>query len=283
MFEVVEGHKGGDPKRRLGATAFSVGVHVLLLAGLVWASRRDVGMLFFDPTPGDLVFPGELGGGGGGGGGSGGEELVSYVDLPPPPPAPTPTPQPVPVEDVLVPPVEEPPVPPPPTPTPPVATPTPAPPRPTPPAPQPAPTPNLGAGAGGGQGAGQGEGEGPGVGPGAGGGTGGGSGGGVGTGTGTGTGPGSGPGTGSGTVRPPRERFILIPPQRPRGVASQDVTLRLTVDERGRVRDVKILTSTGNGGYDRALRRQAMEWEFEPARDASGRAVAGDFDVVVTV
>lgn len=281
MFEVVGGRKGEDPKRRLGATAFSVGVHVLLLAAFVWASRRDVNRLFFDPTPGDLVFPGELGGGGGGGGGSGGDELVSYVDLPPPPaPAPTPAPEPVPVEDELIPPVEEPPVPPPPTPTPPPETPAPTP-RPAPPAPQPVPAPNPGAGAGGGQGAGQGSGEGPGTGPGAGGGSGGGSGGGVGTGTGTGTGPGSG--SGSGTVRPPRERFILIPPQRPRGVASQDVTLRLTVDERGRVRDVKLLTSTGNGGYDRSLRRQAMEWEFEPARDPSGRAVAGDFDVVVTV
>jgi TonB family protein len=66
-------------------------------------------------------------------------------------------------------------------------------------------------------------------------------------------------------------------------MASRDVVLNLTVDERGRVRDVELPVSTGNRGYDQQLRRSAMEWEFEPARDATGRAVAGKFPVTITI
>jgi hypothetical protein len=41
--------------------------------------------------------------------------------------------------------------------------------------------------------------------------------------------------------------------------------------------------STGNRGYDNDLIRRAREYEFEPARDATGRAVAAQFEVTLSV
>ncbi|HEU4556945.1 MAG TPA: energy transducer TonB [Longimicrobium sp.] len=248
------------------ATVVAVLVHAAIVALLVFSFRQTI-LLAGEGDRQDAVS-GRTGGGGGGGGGGG--EQVSYYEVPPPPPPP---PAPVPPEPTeLVPPV---PPPPPPAPTPPVEPPKPAPPAPAPPAPTqgPAAGPGTGPGAG------------PGVGPGAGGGTGGGSGGGTGPGTGTGTGPGTG-GQGGGTSRisPPVTDLLLIPPNRPRGMASRDVVLRLTVNERGDVTDVEVLTPTGNGNYDNQLKRTARDWKFNPARDlATNRAVAAKTDVTLTI
>jgi periplasmic protein TonB len=253
VFEHVEGIRRKNRRGALPAAGAAALVHVLLIVLLVWGVRERV-LLAIDPTGNgpDLGFPE---GGGGGGGGSGGEEVVSYVDLAP---APEPEPvevEPVPEEDVLIPP-EPTPVPEPPKPeTPAVQTPVQQPPTVT---PGPA-TQGQGAGNGGGQGAGQGPGEGPGTGPGSGGGSGGGDGGGIGSGQGPGT------GGGAGRIRPPATDLMLIPPDKPGGVASQEITVRLTVDERGRVRDARLVSSTGNRGYDERIRRWALTLLFRPA------------------
>ncbi len=197
-----------------------------------------------------------LQGGGGGGGGSAGQRLSDvtyYIDVAPlPSEAPEteapriPEIQPVAV-DVLDPPLIE------------------------------APPPvDLAAMLGGG---GIGEGEGPGTGSGTGPGSGSGAGGGDGSGTGPGSGSGEGPGSGSGgTVRPPEVIGLIWPPQPPGNVRDREVTVRVLVDANGRVTDVRLLASSGNGRYDRQLREQAMEWRFRPARDQSGRAIAYPYE-----
>ena len=120
-------------------------------------------------------------------------------------------------------------------------------------------------------GVGEGPGQGTGAGPGSGSGTGGGSGSGVGTGTGAGEGPGSGRG---GTIRPPEPIALLIPPMAPSNLRGREVRMRLQVSVTGRVTSVELLTSSGNARYDRELRRTAEGWQFRPARDPEGRAVA---------
>jgi TonB family protein len=68
-------------------------------------------------------------------------------------------------------------------------------------------------------------------------------------------------------------------------MASRDVTLRLSINERGDVIDVEILTPTGNRGYDEQLKRTARDWKFNPAREiATNRAVAiSDYRVTFTI
>lgn len=249
MFEHVNGGKRKNRRERLPAAGVSVVLHVLLIGALFFGVRA--GVLTAGEPWGDGIVFGEPAGGGGGGGGAGGEELVSYVEISPPEPEPEVEPEPE--EDVLVPPEPEPVV---------------EPPRPQPASSTPAPsaTPRAppagagtGAGTGGGAGAGEGPGEGPGVGPGSGGGTGGGTGGGIGS----GTGPGSGAGTSR--IRPPQTDLLLVPPDRPGAVPSQDVTVVLRVDTRGRVRSARLSQSTGNRGYDERIRRWAMDLVFRPA------------------
>jgi protein TonB len=253
VFEHVEGIRSRNRRGTLPAAGAAALVHVLLVALLAWGIREKV-LLAVEPS-GDGPALGFPEGGGGGGGGSGGQEVVSYVDLTPPPPQPEPVEvEPVPVEDELVPP-EPTPVPEPPKPeTPQVQVPD------RPPTVTPGPvTAGQGAGTGGGDGAGQGPGTGPGVGPGSGGGTGGGDGGGIGSGQGPGT------GGGPGRIRPPATDLMLIPPDKPGNVTSQEITVRLTVDDRGRVRDARLTSSTGNRGYDERLRRWALTLVFRPA------------------
>lgn len=252
MFEHVDGIRRKNRHGALPAAGVAALVHVLLIVLLVWGFRSKI-LVAGQPfgTGPTLNFPE---GGGGGGGGSGGEEVVSYVELAPAPEPETTEPV-VPEEDVLVPP-EPTPVPEPPKPEPAR---TDAPPQ-AQPAPNPAPaTAGQGAGNGGGAGAGQGPGEGPGTGPGSGGGSGGGTGGGIGSGV--------GPGTGGGPsrIRPPGTDVLLIPPDRPRGVASQTLVITLRVDVRGRVKDARLNVSTGNRGYDERVRRWAMDLVFRPA------------------
>jgi len=265
VFEVVGQRRKERPA--WWATAISVVVHAVLVLLLMFGFRQS--LLMAGEGDRDAGDPGKAGGGGGGGGGG---EQVSYYEVPrPPPPPPPPPTQPEP--DALVPPVVPPP---PPVPVPPVQ------PRPAPPAPAAAPTPVVVAA---GPGAGQGPAASPGVGPGSGGGTGGGSGGGNGPGTGTGTGPGNGTGGGGGSrVTLPTSDLMLIPPNRPRGMASRDVVLRLSISERGDVTEAEVLTPTGNRGYDEQLKRTARDWKFNPARDiASNRPVAVLYDVTFTL
>ncbi|HEX6040034.1 hypothetical protein [Longimicrobium sp.] len=271
MFQHVEGIRKPNRRGALSAAGVAALVHVLLIVLLAWGFRERV-LLAINPA-GDgpaLAFPE---GGGGGGGGAGGEEMVSYVEL-----APTPEPvvEPVPEEDVLVPPEPTPvPEPPKPQPTPQTQ----APPQERPPAVAPTPTAaGSGAGSGGGQGAGQGPGEGPGQGPGSGGGSGGGTGGGIGS----GVGPGNG--GGGSRIRPPATDVMLIPPDKPGGVTSQEITVRLTVDERGRVRDARLASSTGNRGYDERIRRWALSLVFRPAVNLdTNRPVEAQTEIKVDV
>ena len=132
---------------------------------------------------------------------------------------------------------------------------------------------------GGGEGTGEGPGTGSGEGPGSGSGTGGGDGSGTGTGTGSGEGPGSGAG---GRITPPDPQGMMLYPPPPRGVRGRGwITVRVSIDARGRVTDVRLIPSTGNSGYDRELRRRAEQWTFRPARDENGRAVPYDYDYAI--
>lgn len=253
MFEHVDGIRKKDRRGRLPAAAAAAVAHVCLIALLIWGVRSRV-LLAIEPagTGPAINFP--EGGGGGGGGNDG--EMVSYVEVAAPPPPPEPVVETVPEEDVLIPP-EPTPVPEPPK----QEAPRTETPQTRPPAATPAPA-NAGGqgGTGGGQGPGTGPGEGPGTGPGSGGGSGGGDGGGIGS--------GQGPGTGGGSrIRPPTTEVLPIPPDRPNGVASQEITIRVTVDVRGRVRDARLTGSTGNRGYDERVRRWALTLEFRPAVD----------------
>ena len=265
MFDHITRDRRQVGGRAMGAMAASVLVHLLIVAGLFWGLREG-GVLFADAPAGPGLFPDEAPGGGGGGGGG---EQVTYYDIPAPP-APAPTPVPVEEEEVLVPPEPVPPPPPVETPKQPDAVPTPQ--------PQPVvPTPGQGN-AGSGNGSGTGEGTGTGT------GTGSGSGSGSGSGDGSGTGSGQGPGRGgSGSISPPTWDFLIIPPQRPRGMASRDIEIRVRVDERGAVKEVQLNPATGNRGYDEALRRMARDWRFNPARDENNRPVEAWTPVTITI
>lgn len=270
MFEHVEGLRKRNLRGTLPAAGVAALVHVLMIVLLVWGFRSKV-LLAGEPS-GDgpaLAFP--EGGGGGGGGNDG--EMVSYVELTPAP-QPAVEVEPVPVEeDVLIPPE--------PTPVPP--TPQPEAPKTEAPREQPKapPTPTnvgTGGGTGGGTGQGEGPGEGTGVGPGSGSGTGGGSGSGIGSGTGPGT------GGGSSRIRVPQTDVLPIPPDRPRNVASQEITIRVTVDVQGRVRDARLVNSTGNRGYDERIRRWALSLLFRPAVNLdTNRPIEAQTDVKVYV
>jgi protein TonB len=267
VFEHVEGIRKKNRHGALPAAGAAAVLHVLLIALLVWGVRSRV-LMAGEPagTGPNMSFPEE-----GGGGGGGGQEVVSYVDVAAPAPEETVL-ETVPEEDELIPP-EPVPVPEPPkeeapkTETPQVAPPAPA-----------APNPGQGAGTGGGEGPGQGPGEGSGVGPGSGSGTGGGDGSGIGS--------GRGPGDGGGTsrFRAPQTDVLFIPPDRPRGVASQTLTIMLRVDVRGRVRDARVTPSTGNRSYDERVRRWALELVFRPAVNLdTNRPVEMDYPIQVDI
>ena len=124
----------------------------------------------------------------------------------------------------------------------------------------------------GGQGTGAGGGRGPGTGPGSGGGTGGGEGGGIGSGV--------GPGIGRGRLLSPVPDFVLLPPTpAPGAVRGKTIVVRLAIDASGAVREVELIPSTGDRGFDQALRRTALGWHFRPARDAANTAVPVTYDV----
>ena len=70
-----------------------------------------------------------------------------------------------------------------------------------------------------------------------------------------------------------------MPPTAPGQVKGKTVTMRLAIDATGAVREVELIPSSGDRGFDQALRRTAMGWHFRPARDAANRAVAVTYDV----
>ncbi|HEX8392734.1 MAG TPA: hypothetical protein VF665_10300, partial [Longimicrobium sp.] len=89
---------------------------------------------------------------------------------------------------------------------------------------------------------------------------------------------------GGSRIKPPETDLLLIPPDRPRGVASQDVAIRLLVDIRGRVRSARLVTSTGNRGYDDRVRRWASELVFRPAVNLdTSRPVEAETEITVSV
>lgn len=192
--------------------------------------------------------------GGGGGGGTGG---VEYVVLQPPPPPP-------PAEAVEVPLVV-------PTVVPPVASEPEI--RPEFPAAVPDSIPaaagagsaGTGGGSGGGTGTGQGPGQGSGVGPGSGG--------------------GSGGGTAGGGRRgsPPEQRLMIIPPlDQPKSLRGTTVEVTFHIDARGRVTALEVAPPIADRGYRRKFDEALREYEFKPARDPDGRAVAGIYIATVT-
>jgi TonB family protein len=77
---------------------------------------------------------------------------------------------------------------------------------------------------------------------------------------------------------------LLIPPDKPNGLASQEIVIRVTVDVRGRVRDARLANSTGNRGYDERVRRWALTLQFRPAVDTqTNRPVEATTEVKVYV
>ena len=252
-------HIGRAGRRRqfYRSTLGSLLVHAALIGLLVWRAGEDfAGLLVGNDVPGPGIGTGPTAGPAGGGGGG---ESVEYIEIAAPAPPPEIEPVVVPAEAEVLPPVTTPEVPE-------LSAPTPAPTEPAPPAAQ----------APGGVGPGEGGGVGAGVGPGALGGSGGGTGGGIGSAVGPGTGGGGG---GEGSIRPPVPMSVILPPTPPPRVRGRTVELRLSVDARGAVRQVEIVTPTGDRAFDNRLRRTALDWRFQPARDPENRPVAAQVPI----
>ncbi len=228
-----------------GSYVFSVVLHALLIAFVLWQQATG------DPSPAGAGLPGLAGGGGGGGG-----PKITYVALSPPPsaaasapvavPPPPPQPMPLPVQQVreisrvearvtLDVPTNVRPI-------------------------QLARTIGAGAGIGGGRGAGTG------------------SGGGIGSGAGTGMGSGVGPGNGGdgGAIFPPTVRYTFLPPlPRPNSVQGRTFLVRFAVDPDGRVSDVDVEPTIGDGDYRKKFVRTMFRFRFTPATLRDGTHVAG--------
>lgn len=108
---------------------------------------------------------------------------------------------------------------------------------------------------------------------------------GEGSGTGTGTGNGSGSGTGSGSgsgsglekpVVPPR-LLGKTNPRYPLGVRSRNITgttsVRMLVNEKGKVVSAGVASSSGNGELDASAVECVYKWKFSPAKNGQGNAV----------
>ncbi|MBX6363266.1 MAG: energy transducer TonB, partial [Gemmatimonadetes bacterium] len=95
-----------------------------------------------------------------------------------------------------------------------------------------------------------------------------------------GTGTGVGDGSGGGRILAPSPEFLLLPPTpAPSSLKGRTIVVRVAIDATGVVRQVELLPSTGDRGYDRSLRETALGWRFRPARDASNRPIAITYDV----
>jgi hypothetical protein len=230
---------------RPGGALASLLFHVAIILLLAYPATQFLKVR----DPGDNPYS-QSGGGGGGGGGS---DALAYISLPatrPPPP----------VEEPFVTPVETPQVP---------------------VAPEPAPVDTVdhstvaqvdsAAQAGDGlQGAPS---------PGSGGGTGGGNG----PGDGPGTGPGSGPGNGGsgGATAPQIKQFILTPPDPPRGLKGQTITVTFSVRADGRVDHVEFQPEIQNRDYANKFRESLLGFRFVPALSAAGVPIAGEYPISV--
>jgi TonB family protein len=78
---------------------------------------------------------------------------------------------------------------------------------------------------------------------------------------------------GTSGITPPTSKSMILPPTAPRSLHGEVVVL-LTVDAQGKVQAAEVTQSSGDRGYDSRVRKAAMEWTFNPARTASGQAVA---------
>lgn len=234
--------------------------HLLLLLLAIGPVGRHLLKTETDPGVGTGIGAGAAGGGGGGR-----EEEIAIVTLESPPAPATPATQAEPVPVV--------PPPPPPVPVLPQLDPPRIPPVHLAQAVTSVIAPAVSAGTpSSGQGTGLGPGRGPGTGPGSGGGSGGGEGGGIGS--------DRGPGTGRGRLLAPVPDFVLLPPTPTPGSArGKTIVVRLAIDIAGTVKEVELIPSTGDRGFDQALRKTALGWHFRPARDAANAAVPVTYDV----
>lgn len=236
------------PRRRsFGGLTVSVLLHALLILLIISPWFRNYHLFSAEGS--------DLPGTGGGGGTSG----AQYIALPALRPAATPPPA-VHVETPVVPPpVVTPTVIPPPTPAPDTI---------VQPQPQTSATDANGGAAGGAAG------------------TGGGAGGGNGGGQGLGTGGGAGPGTGGGERgRPPGLKGFPIPPMdgTPKALRGKELLVRCYVNMDGKVDRFETDPPITDGGFRARLADVIAGYKFTPARDSTGRAVAGVAVVTLTL
>lgn len=114
-----------------------------------------------------------------------------------------------------------------------------------------------------------------------------GSGGGQGSGRGTGVGSGDGPGTGGegGDILPPAVRFSALPPMenRPASLRGRSFRVLFTVDQEGRVLDVRTEPRIDDAGYRKKFLDAMRRYRFSPATRRDGTAVVGLATVTVTL
>ncbi len=72
---------------------------------------------------------------------------------------------------------------------------------------------------------------------------------------------------------------LPIPPPTPGSVHGKTIVVRLAIDATGKVHEVELIPSSGDRGFDQALRKTALGWHFRPARDAANAAVPVNYDV----
>lgn len=123
-------------------------------------------------------------------------------------------------------------------------------------------------------------------------GTGGGSGGGAGTGTGPGTGSGVGPGSGGGSGggagngrggSPPENKSLILPPiDPPKPLRGKEFEVTFNIDALGKVIDVLVTPPITDRAFARKFDQIMRGYDWRPARDSLGRAVAGSFTMILS-
>ena len=125
---------------------------------------------------------------------------------------------------------------------------------------------------------GNGAGQGSGTGPGSGSGSGGGSGGGVGPGVGNDSG-----GGGGNVFAPQPQGIILPPPDRPSDLRGTTVRVRFEISARGEVLDVSLDPPIRDRKFRSDFLERLRRYTFTPAYTRDGRAVAGVFEIRITL
>lgn len=234
--------------RGRGATIISFLLHALLI---YLAIRLTASAVLPPHSPiGDAIQM-VLGGGGGGGGQSG--QAFKHAAVPPVPPPVTPVPPPPPPVAAVVPPPQPQPI-------------------------APAAAPDVPAAASSVPAAGTGTG------------TGGGNGSGTGTGNGSGQGPGSGSGTGGGNGGgnggfPPIAKQLILPPidGTPKELRNKPIEVTYTISATGAIVDIKYSPEIANRKFAKKLDEVMRGYTFSPARDSTGKKVAGIYVYTVTL